>query len=169
MQMRPPKRSSSWRRGSDLSRMVTSAPSAGATRCVQTDHAATDNGDLGRQHAGHAAQRMPRPPLALCSASDLPGWKDRPATSTSVPKRQAATVVGDRLVGDAGHHARRQQALGLPGVRRQMQIGVEWIWPLRAQPAPISPDGCGSLDPSRSCRTFRRCPWRKKIFAPAGA
>ena len=92
---------------------------------MQADDAAADDRDLGRQHARHAAEQdaeatigllqRGRPRLDRQASGDLRHRRQQ---------RQAAALVGHRLIGDRGD-AGGDEALGLFRIRRQMQIGVE--------------------------------------------
>ena len=119
--------SSSWRRrGSERSRMVTSAPRPTAilAACRPTTPPPM-TATLAGSTPGTPPSRMPRPPLAFCSAVGT--GLDRQTTGHfrhRRQQRQAAALVGHGFIGDGGD-ARFEQALGLFRIRSEMQIGIE--------------------------------------------
>lgn len=105
--------------------MLTSAPAGCHLGGMQPDDAAADDRHLSRQHAGHTAEQDAEAAIGLLQSGCT--RLDRQAAGNfghRRQQRQAAALVGHRLVGD-GSHARGEQALGLFRIRGQMQIGVK--------------------------------------------
>ena len=94
-------------------------------RGVDAGDAAAEHDDLGRRHAGHAAEQHAAP--ALLHLQAMRAGLDRHAAGDLAhgrQQRQAAARARHRLVGD-GRDARGHQGLGLLGVGGEVQVGEE--------------------------------------------
>ena len=97
----------------------------GHLRCVEADDAATDDDDLRRSNARHAAEQHTAPAMRLLKRRGT--GLNRHATGDlahRLQQRQAAGLVGHGLIGDAGR-AGGNEILGLLGIGREMEVGVE--------------------------------------------
>ena len=83
--------------------------------------------DPRRRHAGHAAEQHAAAALLLLEIMGADLDRHPPGDlAHRLQQRQRAVIGGHRLIGDAGR-ARRDQALGLLGIGREVEIGEEQV------------------------------------------
>ena len=94
-------------------------------RCIEADHAATDDHDLARHDARYAAEQNTATAMSLFERS-CTGLHTHAACHLAhgLEERQLAARAGDRFIGN-GSDAAVQQILRLIRVGCQMEVGIE--------------------------------------------